>query len=379
MKLLYIANIRLPTEKAHGYQIMKMCQAFKGHGIDVELMVAKRFNKKLKNFDSFDFYGIKERFKVKKIFCIDAINPVFNKLWSLGFIIQTLSFTAFLIPHILARKVDYLYCRDELVVYFLSFFRKNIIYEAHAYSRLGLKASQRLQKESSKIIVISQGIKDKLVGQGIAASQIIVVPDGVDLDDFNIDEEKNESRKKLKLPLDKKIAMYSGHLFGWKGAFTLADASQYLDDDTILVFVGGMPEDLDKFKKYINEKKYDNILVLGHKKHQEIPVYLNAADVLVLPNSGRQDISRHYTSPLKMFEYMAARRPIVASDLPSIREVLDNNLAVFVEPDDPNDLGRGIKRAIDNDNELMVNSAYKKVKQYNWSSRAKRILDYVLD
>jgi len=106
---------------------------------------------------------------------------------------------------------------------------------------------------------------------------------------------------------------------------------------------------------------------------------LFAADALVLPNSAKAKISSHYTSPLKLFEYMASRRPIVASDLPSLREVLrDGENAVLVKPDNPRALAEGIERAL-SDAELAARigrQAREDVEQYTWEKRAVNITTF---
>jgi len=110
-----------------------------------------------------------------------------------------------------------------------------------------------------------------------------------------------------------------------------------------------------------------------------MPYYLKSADVLILPNSGKKDVSRYWTSPMKMFEYMASQRPIVASDLSSIGEVLSENNSILVEPDNPQALAEGIKKVLD-DKELsqrISQQAYIDVKKYTWDKRAQKILDFV--
>ena len=120
-----------------------------------------------------------------------------------------------------------------------------------------------------------------------------------------------------------------------------------------------------------------NIFLLGSKKHAEIPKWMKLSDVLVLPNSGKQDISKLYTSPIKMFEYMASGVIIVASDLPSIREVLNEKNSILVEPDKVKSLVGGIDRALNDENTILTDKALRDVKAYDWSERASNILNFI--
>ena len=73
--LIYIANARLPTEKAHGYQICKMCEAFAKNGVEVQLWHPYRYqsDRKLREQSVFDYYGIRSSFKVKTLFNWDVV------------------------------------------------------------------------------------------------------------------------------------------------------------------------------------------------------------------------------------------------------------------------------------------------------------------
>lgn len=106
-----------------------------------------------------------------------------------------------------------------------------------------------------------------------------------------------------------------------------------------------------------------------------VPDLLEGAAVLALPNPASA-ISTRYTSPLKLFEYLAAGRPIVASDLPSIREVVhDGVTALLVAPGDPEALAAAISRLL-HDPELagrLAKAAVELAPEYSWDRRAERL------
>ncbi len=128
--------------------------------------------------------------------------------------------------------------------------------------------------------------------------------------------------------------------------------------------------------KYSNTR---NVKIVGSKLHKEIPLYLKSADVLGIPNTAKENISRLYTSPMKLFEYMASGTPIVASDLPSLREVLNGSNSVLFESDSMGSLKNSLIRLIND--ELLQNNISKQaiadVYQYSWDNRSKKILNFI--
>ena len=110
-----------------------------------------------------------------------------------------------------------------------------------------------------------------------------------------------------------------------------------------------------------------------------MPLYMRAADMLVIPNSAKEDISRLYTSPMKLFEYMASGTPIIASDLPSLREILNESNSSFFIADDVQDLSRVIGEVSSNHKKAQEKAvlASEQVKKYTWQRRAQSILDFV--
>jgi glycosyltransferase involved in cell wall biosynthesis len=213
---------------------------------------------------------------------------------------------------------------------------------------------------------------------GIKSDKIVYWPNGTDTEEFNILISSTEAKNKLGLPKDKRIVLYTGHLFNWKGVDSLIKSIEFLPDDTLVYIVGGSPNDASNCKKNIREADSMKIVFISFVPHQQIPVWLKSADVLVLPNTGKQRVSLYYTSPMKLFEYMASGRPIVSSAVPSIMEILNETNSILVEPDNPKALAYGIKQVLDDDilaHKISSNS-FSESKKYTWPVRARKILDY---
>jgi len=377
MKMIYLVNARIPTEKAHGVQIMKMCQAFQKAGLDIELVVAKRLNPGFKNISPFDYYGISQRFPIKKLWLIDVVGWRFLGVFSV--LIPNITFALSAFFHLLFKKADIIYSRDEFSLFLLSFFKDNLALEVHVFPQSKLFLYKRIFKRVKKIIVINNRLKELIVGLGIDPDKVLVAHDGVDLDQFVIKESKEECRRKLNIPLDKKIVIYTGQLFKWKGVYTLVEASKFLDDNFRIILVGGMKKDIIELEEFIQKEKLDKVTILGHQAPDSIPFYLKAADVLVLPNSAKSVISREWTSPMKMFEYMTSQKPIVASNLPSLREVLNEDNAILIDPGNPQGLADGIKESLKNtDFSVKISrQAFKDVQSYTWQKRVENVLNFI--
>lgn len=355
MRIVYVANIRMPTEKAHGVQIAKMCETFTKLGHEVELIVPDR--KTHITTDAFNYYGIERAFSITRLNAWDTVG-----YGMFGFLLESISFARAVRRYLHDREYDVLYGRDEFV---LARLQAPYTWETHTGS--WNRAARRVSKSAQKIIAISQGLKDFYVGRGVSADKIIVAHDGIDLEQFAHPESKESARARLGLPQDKKIAMYIGRLDGWKGVETLLEASLTLSSEWLVVIIGGEPEQVAKLSD-----KYPAVRFLGYRPYKELADNQSAADVLVLPGTGKDVVSVRFTSPLKLFAYMASGRPIVTSDLPSIREVLDEKSAVLISPDNAQALADGIQKA--SSNEGLALTAGLLVQGYSWEARALAIL-----
>jgi glycosyltransferase involved in cell wall biosynthesis len=367
MKITYIANVRIPTPRASGYAIMKMCEAFSKIGNQIELIVPEKRNSKEKE-DPFQFYDIERIFSLKKIPSSDLLGKTF-KFGHLFYWLDLISF----IKQAKSEMKDsnnIIYTRDFSVPLFFAKGR-NICFEVH-----DIPSSKFLFKIAIKRVklffVLTSNLKKDLVSMGVPENRIFISPSGIDIKQFDISVSKEEARKKVGLPENAKILMYTGHFYKWKGIDTVANLAKSFPE-VLFVFVGGIDTDLEKFKENYKEK---NIIAIPHQSRSIIPYYLKSADFFVIPNIAKEDISREYTSPLKLFEYMVSKRPIISSDLPSMREILDEENCIFAEPDNKESFAKALHKLLSDGGlgENISNKAYNKVFQYSWGNRAEKIL-----
>jgi len=394
MKMLYMANARIPTEKAHGLQIMKMCAAF-ARKLDVELVVPFRLQTRLMKqiADVYNYHAVERKFAIRRIFSFDFTPPLDSRLSYRTQLLQSMlhwllsvCFGVVSTIYALTRAASLVYSRDFLTCFFLLLFRplhrKKIFYEAHDFPKTRLGGLLRCMpvRYVDGLIVINGQLKEVYRSRKIPSEKILVAPDGVDLQLFSADLQKDGARQELNIPGGKYVLCYTGHLYRWKGVHILAQAMKALPENCLLYIVGGTLKDISALEEFITVENIPNVVIAGYVSPGLVPRYLAAADVLVLPNTSGESISRLYTSPLKLFEYMAVRRPIVASDLPSLREILSEDNAILVKPDDPTALAEGIRRVME-DGALagrLAENASRDAQAYSWEKRAERIIEFTV-
>src|SRR3989344_1336722 len=155
MKICYLANIRMPTEKAHGIQIMKMCEAFSEQGIAVNLLVPRRWNDLLA--DPFDFYKVKRNFVIKRMPAFDFVD-----IHKIGFFLSAVSFLLFARIYLFLKGCDVLYTREWLT----SIFFKNFVLEIHAIPRKVNWFFRWSLRRARQIVVITNALKEEVAGLG---------------------------------------------------------------------------------------------------------------------------------------------------------------------------------------------------------------------
>lgn len=374
-KIFYIFEGRFPSEKAASLFAAKSCEAFVKLGYELVVLVPRRLGRAEQNYK--DYYKISTDFPVKFLPTIDLFNiPVLSHI-AFTVSLFTFSISTFFYLLFTKKSQDIAYSNAIVPLYFASLTGAPAFYEVHDFPEKKLFFYRHMLHRIKWILSTNQWKKDKLKEiLGLRAKKILVEPNAVELESFGKEMTKVEARAHLSLPDDKPIVLYTGHLYGWKGVDTLAQAAKFIPNANIY-FVGGTKEDSERFLKEYGDTP--NICLIGHRPHTEIPYWQSAADILVLPNTAKEKISAFYTSPMKLFEYMASRRPIVASDLPSIRQITGDDTAVLCEADNPRALAESIVRTL-GDSELcdkVSRLAKEKVKEHTWEKRAQRITDFI--
>ena len=372
-RIYYIFNGRFPSEKAHALYVAKVCEAFSNKNFNVTLVVPRRFRTSKENYVS--FFGIPESFKVVYIPTLDTYSLLPNKI---AFFLHYACFTVCTFWYLLVQPKTHalLFSHDSVISSVLTLLSKNVVYEIHDYPGKYRFMFRFLFKRVRLIITQNQLKKDSLIQEfAIDGTHILVEPNAVALEKFSIDISAQEARKKLSLPEDIFLVLYTGHLFKWKGVGVLAEAAKLCTSNIVFYFVGGSDHDVVSFREKYSS--IPNIVITGHKPHTEIPLWQKAANCVVLPNTATEAISNTQTSPMKLFEYMASKRPIVASDIASIRSVVSKREVTFVEPDAPQALASAFEE-IKLHPELYsakTEAAYERVRTHTWEKRAERILE----
>ncbi len=223
---------------------------------------------------------------------------------------------------------------------------------------------------------------EKRFGVSIPAAESCVAPDGVDLERFKDLPDPSLARKQLGLP-EELTAVYTGGFYQGRGLELLIELAKAFPTVNFL-WVGGKPEAVNAWEAIIRNLKIENIQLTGFVANSELPLYQAAADILLMPFAKSVSVSgggntADVCSPMKMFEYMAAGRTILTSDLPVLREVLNENNAEFYPPEDFESLRVKFQSLIEDPARRAALAAQAKADaaNYSWQERMHKILSSV--
>jgi glycosyltransferase involved in cell wall biosynthesis len=388
VKLLYFADTRFPIERANGVQTMATCHALAARGHDVTLVVRPDTTTPAR--DPFVFYDLPPVSGLHVHYVTTATGARTRRIC---FLLAAMK--------IVASQPDALvYTRDLGLASFLlqipSARRPRVIYESHGVSvtvseempRLlgnpGLKTSHRkrlrLNRQERRVwrrapayVTITHALEGELTKRYGRRVNVFVVPDGAREADRAAPMPPHLPPSPDGMP----IAAYAGHLYPWKGVDVFVRALAITRGLRGLI-VGGHPGEADRERVEGLARELgvmSRLEITGLVPPGDVERHLRSATMLVLPNS-MSAISDRYTSPLKLFEYMRLGRPIIASNLAAIREVLtDGKTALLVAPDDPEALAAALVR-VGSDLGLAAAlgaAARGLAPEYTWARRAERL------
>jgi glycosyltransferase involved in cell wall biosynthesis len=387
VRILYLADIRFPLERANGIQSIETCHALARHGHDVHMIVRPDTAEPPR--DPYVFYGLPriDRLGIERA-------PVAGPALA-----RRLGYLAFSLGRTLGgNRADVVLTRDLGVAAFLlrlpAGIRPRLIYESHGYApevaealpaliatatpasprklrRLAANEAMVWQRADG-YVTITRALGESLAARFGQREHVATVPDGVRGSQLKAGQHR-EGRPASARPL----VAYAGHLYAWKGVDVLLDAIARVPEVDALIVGGHDKEpDLGRVKAVADRLGISGrVTFTGLVPPGDVAGLLSRADVLVLPNPPSA-ISSRFTSPLKLFEYMAAGRPIVASDLASIREILTSGTdSLLVKPGDAEALAAGVRLVVaDRDlGERLGAAAALTAREYTWDRRAERL------
>ncbi|MBA3640451.1 MAG: glycosyltransferase family 4 protein [Acidobacteria bacterium] len=384
MRILYFADIRFPLERANGIQTMETCHALAERGHTVHLVVKPDTHSPAR--DPFEFYGL----PAARALVIERANAPKG-----AGILARVGYMSFVFGRAFGKaRADAIITRDLGVAAALlkmpASMRAPVVYESHGYApnvaaalphlvatatpasaaklkRLAVR-EEAVWRSADGYVTITGALANELERRFGPRHKLAVVPDGM-----------RPPTAPAAPPLDGSapVAGYAGHLYAWKGVDLLLQAIAAVPDVRGLIVGGHSAEpDLARVKTLAETLQItERVTFTGLVAPSAVPAHLAHATMLVLPNPASA-ISTHFTSPLKLFEYMAAGRPIIASDLPAIREVLrDGENALLVEAGRADAIARAI-RTLAGDPQLagrLARTAATDATAYTWSRRAERL------
>lgn len=372
-RVAYIGSPELFSRGASAIHVMKMCQAMGRLGIETDLILATPG----KTPDIRAYYGVDYAFNIiqfpyfKSSFMRNVLHGVRAGVY--------MGMRKGLYDITVTRNIVYAFIAAKV-------FGIPVVYDAHHPLVTGARPLFRAIKDSPNLVRFSTntgGLADIYLKEGLPPEKLVVAHNGVDLERYASLPKKEEARRGLGLALDKDIICYSGNIYEGRGIELLIDVSVKLPNTKFLI-VGGRDEDVLRYRQLAAQKNASGFKFTSYVSHDLVPLYLAAADVLVMPYTTAMTIkggtvATDFTSPIKLFEYMASGRPIVATSLPSVNELLrDGENAVVVPPDSADALYEGLSRVL-RDSALagrIASGALADVRGYTWEERVKKVLGF---
>jgi glycosyltransferase involved in cell wall biosynthesis len=386
VNILSFADTRFPIERANGVQTMETCRALAARGHRVTLLV--RADSAPAPRDPFEFYGVAPL----PTLTIEAVGPAsarrMQMLWT-G------------VRRALTSRADVVYTRDLGLAALLARVprsgRPRLVYESHGIAPvvaaamaalLGSTAAgpsdrklARLERRESRVwrqaeayVTITQALANDLGTRYGTRARVFVVPDGAQPSSSLPSRSSERSERLAKAGVR---AAYAGHLYPWKGVDVFLHALAATPEVDGLI-VGGHPGEADLARVTSLAQSLalgDRLTITGLLPPNEVSAALNGAQVFVLPNTATL-VSERYTSPLKLFEYMARGGAIIASDLPAVREVLTHDKTGWLVPaGDAHALAGALSMLAANQalRERLGKAALALSDNFTWERRAERL------
>lgn len=362
VKGYYFHTMDIQSPRAHAAQILSTAAAIRPH-LGLSLVLLKYGNA---SFDGEALRARHELLHAPEVVLLDTFGIRAPRLSA--FLLFNIPAIRFLLARKREGKADFAYFRANYLVPIALTARLlgiPVFYETH---RPPLSFHERWRDHlmsmlASGIVVISDHMRAHYTRYG---KPLLVAHDAVSLSRFSRRQAKEEARSLIGRKQEERLCVYAGTVSKLKGLLYLLEAARLLPQVQFLL-VGNVVPEFDAMPP--------NVTCTGRVGQADLPPYLAAADVLVLPHPA----SEYSQSPMKVFEYMASETPIVASRLPQVTEVLTDRNAVLVAPDSGEALAAGIHEVFRDLSRAatLAKQARQDVEAYTWEVRGEKIARFI--
>jgi glycosyltransferase involved in cell wall biosynthesis len=365
----------VPSSTANSIQVMKACQALVQLGHEVTLIVPATGKQPQPTQEFKKYYGLVDDFPVKWL-------PANLRLHR-----YDLGWRAVRRAWAMQAELIYAWLPQAGLFGLLHGFPLALELHGPPEGRYGPSLFRLLLRLPGKkrLLPITQALVDLLRESGMPLDRpggqisTVISPNGIDLERYLGLPDPAAARRSLGLP-EAPTTGYTGHLYAGRGTALLVELARRLPQVQFL-WVGGREAEVQQWRTRLKAEGLSNIHLTGFVDNSQLPLYQAAADVLLMPyermiagSSGGN--SAAYASPMKMFEYMACRRPILSSDLAVIREVLSDANAVLLPPENAVAWVDSLSRLLADATlrNAVAERAWQDVQSYTWLGRARRAL-----
>lgn len=356
-----------------------MCDALARLGYNVQIYAPARENNIQENYH--EYYNAEPGVKLTHLPAFDPVAfPV--PLGTPGLWLHNFLYRRELRRALAAASCDLLYTRTPALLPALLSTSTPVILELHQLPRRGRRRFVQLCNRCRTVACLTSAMRDALAEWGVEPQRLMVEGDAVDLRRFLDLPSKEEARIRFDIRIDRNVIGYVGRLktLGMeKGVGDLLRALALLQNTKKFfgLIVGGPEAERHEYAELarsLNLTKND-VQFTGEVPAADVPAALAACDVLAMPFPDFPHYRRHM-SPLKMFEYMAATKPILTSDLPTVRDVLSEETAFFCVPGSPQSIAESLQHifAHSEDVRRRARNARKLVENHTWERRMERII-----
>lgn len=371
MKIACITTSQIPSSTANSIQVMKVAQSLAQAGAAVCVWAPGRTSV---GWDALaEHYGLITPFEMQWL-------PALR-------LFKRYDFTLAALRQARAWGADLIYTWLIQAALFATWQDLPVVLELH--DRPTGKIGPRLYREFLKqpgrkrTLVITGALQRALessYGHTFAPQEIRIAPNGADLERYADLGDPDMARRQLGLSPGP-TAVYSGHFYAGRGLDLLFALAQRLPEVNFL-WVGGRHEDVTRWQNKLDAAGVGNVLLTGFVENRRLPLYQAAGDVLLMPyersiagSSGGNSVE--ICSPMKMFEYMAVGRAMIASDLPVLHEVLHPGNAMFCPPEDVDAWSATLAALLGDPNRRsqLARQARTDILRYTWRARAEHALE----